>query len=327
MRIKTLLFRRVGDSLLATPALRALKKQYPEALLTVISEPQVARVFAGNPWVDEIVTVPRGPSVLRLAAALRRHGAPDMSMDFLSDPRSALACRISGAEQRLGVGVHGRRWAYTQTIGQQTLSSPRYSAAHKLELAALAGAALTDLSTEFYLTSDDRNFAEAAWQERGWSEMTVVTAFFVHARRDYKRWPLDDFCTVIRRMHEGGDALPLVLVTPGDESTAAELRARTRLDAPHIISVDTLGELGAVLQRCRLFIGNDGGPKHLAVALGTPTVTIFISDSPVYWTPPDTQRHVALSSFTSLPSITPLPAVTADDVYGAALSLLKKSSS
>ncbi|HEY3296287.1 MAG TPA: glycosyltransferase family 9 protein [bacterium] len=296
MRIVAFLFRRIGDSLLATPALRAIKDRYPDSELSVVCEPQVARVFAHNPHIDNVVTIKRGPSALSLAGAARRHGKADFLLDFLSDPRSALATRLSGAKQRVGFVRRGMNWVYTRTVPRQEAQHPMYSAQHKLGLVTALGVRAADTATEFYLTKDDREYAATAWAERGWSAETRVAAFFVHSRRDHKRWPLDCFREVLQRMHEDRLATPLVLITPGDESAVAELRARGDLSEKHMLPVRDLGHLGGVLERCAVLVGNDGGPKHIAVALGVSTVTIFGPDSPVYWTPADTAIHATIGA-------------------------------
>lgn len=292
-RIAALLFRRVGDSLLATPALRAVKRHLPDAHIIAVCERQVKRVFSHNPSIAEIVEVNTSASLFELGSALRRI-RPTVILDFLSDPRSGLASLVSGARRRVGIRRRGRGWMYSDLVARQDTAHPVYSAVHKLALAAAIGADERDTSTEFHLSESDRAFAKSAWQERMWNDSMRVAAFFVHSRREYKRWPLDNFCAIIRRLHDEHFAQPLLLVTPGDQDVVNDVRERTGLSVHHAISLDDLGHLGAVLERCSVLIGNDGGPKHIAVALGIPTVTVFTHDSPVYWTPPDDSRHIAL---------------------------------
>jgi ADP-heptose:LPS heptosyltransferase len=296
--IAALLFRRVGDSLLATPALRAVKKYRPGAHVLVIAEPQVRRIFEHNGSLDEIVTVGPSASIIALAAALRVN-RPTLVLDFLSDPRSVFAALLSGAKQRVGFGGRGRRWMYTHTVPRQDPLHPVYSARHKLALVAAMGAVSQDAATEFHVRDDDRNFAEAVWRERGWHHATRVAAFFVHSRRGHKRWPLGHFGEVISRLRREGSMVPLVLVTPGDESAVSELCARSELPMRHVVPLTDLGHLAAVLEFCAVLVGNDGGPKHLAVAVGTPTLTIFMQDSPLWWTPPDDPRHKAMGAQTA----------------------------
>ncbi|RPH92893.1 glycosyltransferase family 9 protein [candidate division KSB1 bacterium] len=324
-RIAALLFRRVGDSLLATPALRAIKKCHPHSSLSVIAEPHVARIFEYNPWIDEIIPVRAAPSFLRLAVAVRRGGKPDATVDFLSDPRSAFGCFLSGAKQRIGLAISGRQWAYTHLVPTQNTTDPVYSGRHKLDLAAALGSKESDVTTEFHLTEDDRVFAEGAWKDRGWREEQLIVAFFVHSRRIYKRWPLDGFCQLIQRIQNEGRATALLLVTPGDETSAAVVRAKACLPARNVLDVSDLGRLGAVLNHCALLIGNDGGPKHLAVALNVPTLTIFGAESPVYWTPPDDPRHTAITPILPLAArkAPSFDEVSVDHVFEAAIQMLK----
>lgn len=323
-RVTALLFRRVGDSLLATPALRAIKKSHPYSRLCAVAEPHVARIFEYNPWIDEIIRVHAAPSFLRLAAAVRRGGKPDVTVDFLSDPRSALACFFSGAKQRIGLALSGRQWAYTHHVQTQNTTQPVYSAQHKLGLAAILGSDNRDTTTEFYLTDDDRAFANGAWADRGWKDNQRIVAFFVHSRRTYKRWPLDGFCQLLHKIQNEGRTTALLLVTPGDESSAAVVRAKSCLHADSVLEVADLGHLGGVLAKCSLLIGNDGGPKHMAAALNVPTLTVFGAESPVYWTPPDDPRHAAITPVTPLaakqaPTVAEIPV---DTVFETAMQML-----
>jgi ADP-heptose:LPS heptosyltransferase len=325
-RMLALLFQRVGDSLLAIPALRAIKKHRAEIRISVIAERQVSRVFAHNPWIDEVVAVEARPSTLKLAAAMRQFGRPDVTLDFLSDPRSAAACLLSGSRQRIGFARFGRRWAYTDPVPPQDPDHLVYSALHKLGLAAALGALDTDVATEFYLTDLDRRFAATAWSERNWNDSTPVAALFVHSRREYKRWPIPRFAELIRMLRREDLCVPLVLLTPGDETAVNELRGLASLADCSVIRLTDLGQLGAVLERCRLLIGCDGGPRHIAIALGVPTVGVFGSESPVYWTPPGSPQHAVVTPTAELPTGSrrfTVESVSAEQVFATASRVMK----
>jgi ADP-heptose:LPS heptosyltransferase len=87
-------------------------------------------------------------------------------------------------------------------------------------------------------------------------------------------------------------------------------------DLPHdrIASFTDLGDMAAFLKLCQCYVGNDGGPKHLAVAVGAPTVTVFQNDPWEYWTPPDGSRHVAVGGPNQSPEV--------DDVWRAVQAML-----
>ncbi|MDD5087984.1 MAG: glycosyltransferase family 9 protein [bacterium] len=298
-RIAALLFRRVGDSLLATPALRAVRSRFPRAHLSVICEPQVERVFYGNAALSEVIVVSASPSVPRMVSALRTHGRPDVVLDFLSNPRTAIATALSFAPRRIGFACPGRRWAYSDTVALQNPATPIYSALHKSRLAEAAGCVSDGWHSEYFLAESDVRFAEEQWQRRGWRDTDEIIAFFIHSRREYKRWPLERFADVIRRLTDESQSVPLVLSTPGDELAVESLQTHGSVSESNILRTANLGQLGAVLKRCRLLIGNDGGPKHIAIALDVPTLTIFGREPTAYWTPPESSRHRVVSAISS----------------------------
>ncbi|MCB9357028.1 MAG: glycosyltransferase family 9 protein [Calditrichaeota bacterium] len=296
--IAALLFRRVGDSLLATPALRELKARYPMCDVCVISEPQVVRVFEQLPYVDSIVTCAPSPSPIALACVLRKLPRKLVTVDFLSDPRTALACLLSGAKVRAGFGISMRKHLYSHTVSPQDTLKPLYSAIHKARLAEVLGAGTTEFHSEFKLTDDDRAHAESFWKTLAQAENVV--AFFVSSRRSYKKWPLEKFQDLIAMCQNELGITPVLIGSQEEEGELLEFAQTFPTKPPAVMACPTLGALAAVLARCRLFLGNDGGPKHLACAVGTPTLTIFCADHPEYWTPPADPKHIGLQSNSSL---------------------------
>ena len=293
MKISAILFRRVGDSLMATPALRSIKKTYPDARLSVVVEPGVERVFQHNPWIDEI-TIARRVTVPALMGLLKAGGRPDIVIDFLSDPRSAWACCLSRSPVRVGFAKSLRRALYTQTAELQDPRHPIYSARHKLRLAATLGAHLDNDLTDFFLSAADREWADAEWRKRDWINSVNVAAFFVHSRREYKRWPVKRFAEVAQFVRDKLGWTPLLLATPGDEESVETALSHGGFRYEDVLTLADLGQLGAVLEKCGILIGNDGGPKHIAVAVNTPTLTVFGKESPEYWTPPHSDIHRAV---------------------------------
>jgi ADP-heptose:LPS heptosyltransferase len=102
---------------------------------------------------------------------------------------------------------------------------------------------------------------------------------------------------------------PVVISGPGEAGYCRSIAEAADLPGEQLQVFDDLGNMAAFLQRSALFIGNDGGPKHLAVAMKTPTVTLFRNDPPEYWTPPSDLNHVAIISQTGESSEGDVPAV------------------
>ncbi len=293
--IVALLFKRVGDSLLATPALRALKSRHPDSNLAVLVEPQVARVFQNLPYIDNIVVCAKSPNALRLARLARSWGTPAATVDFLSDPRSALASLLSGAPLRAGFAVGLRKWFYTHQVELQDAENPIYSAEHKMRLAAQLGASSSDILPDFVLIKSDEAFADEVWKRARLSRQRVA-ALFISSRRSYKRWPLESFRQLVTILRARSIENVLVVGGKSEEQEMTSFAQSSGIAPERVIACDSLGELAAVLKQSTVFIGNDGGPKHLACAVGTATITMFRNDPPEYWTPPKNMRHIAFVS-------------------------------
>lgn len=313
------LFKRVGDSLMATPALRALRFARPAEEIVVICEPSTARVFAGNPHVDRVLTL-RSSSSLSALLSMVRTLRPTHTVDFLSNPRTALSSWLSGARDRAGIGYGLRRLLYSRVVAVQDPRRPFYSALHKLKLAGATE--ISSCAIEFFLTAADREFAEEVWQRHSF-QTERVAAFFVNSRRTYKRWPVERYAEVIRFARTELGLCPAVLETPGDETSVSMLREHLGASAVQVIRVDDLGRLAALLARSALLVGNDGGPKHLAVAMGTPTLTLFGTEPWEYWTPPNDPRHRVVTSTQTEFATSPLEHVTVEQVTQQLRALLE----
>ncbi|MBU1937048.1 glycosyltransferase family 9 protein, partial [bacterium] len=320
--IVALLFRRVGDSLMATPALRFLKQLRPNARIIVLCERQVHRIFEENPAVSEIVELRPLKSIPEFLRALKlvRRFQPYVVLDFLSDPRSALLTRASTAPMRIGIGYRGRRWAFTHLVPCQNSNHPTYSALHKLKLAEPFGEITqADCTPEIFLKAKDEEAALELWKQNDWTANSKVIAFGVFSRREHKRWPRERFAEVARVLLRKYDAAIALLAGQG-ENTAQQVCELVSDKRACVVQPTDLGILAACLKKSRLFIGNDGGPKHLAVAVGTPTIALFGAEPTEFWTPPNISHHIALGGIQS--GENGLFSVTTEDVLQAAYSLL-----
>ncbi|MBM3325186.1 MAG: glycosyltransferase family 9 protein, partial [Calditrichaeota bacterium] len=214
-------FRRIGDSLMATPALKQIHLIRPGARILVLVESGAKRVFEGNPAVSDILVagpLSRGFEFFRVSRFLRKQ-KPHVVLDFLSDPRSALLSKMSGAPVRIGIGYRGRGWAFTHLVPCQDPSRPIYSAKHKAQLAEPFGE-LDDASCalEFFLRPEDEEAAANLWTQRAWSKETRVVALGVHSRREYKRWPVERFAQAAQRLIHECDVAVALLAGPGEEA-------------------------------------------------------------------------------------------------------------
>lgn len=282
--------RRIGDVLMSTSAVRELRKTYPQARITFLTEAPSDQVLRGNPNIDEVMLWPRGKGLHRAIATVGeiRRRKFDLAVDFFSNPSSAMIARFSGAPRRIGFAIRGRSWAYTDPL--QPVSLP-YSAQHKLGLLAPLGVQMASPAPEVFLGGAERDYAARQLEALGVAPGDLLVAISPVSRREYKVWAAAHFARLADVLIERYGAKLLFCWGPGEEHFVDAVRLEMIHNALPTYPVPSLMELAALLDRANLFVGNDNGPRHLAIAVGTPTVGIFGQPWPESWTPPGASMH------------------------------------
>jgi len=280
-----------GDLLLTTPALRALRAAAPNARIDVLASRGMGEILAENPDVDRVIEFDRKSvgSGLALYARLAR-GGYDAVLDLVSNPRSAFLTRLTRAPVRIGYDIAGRRGAYTLRVPREPMGADgrpviRYAPEAALDLLRAAGIEPRGLDLTFRVSDEARDAANRwlASPEGTRDESLPIVACLPTGSWPAKTWAPERFAEAMEAL--ASVATILWLWGPGEraavESARAAMRARSLLAPP-----TGWQELGAFLARCAVLVSNDSGPKHVAVALGVPTVTIFGPTHPGTWHPP-----------------------------------------
>ena len=295
----------IGDVVLTTPVIRALKRQYPEAAVHYMAEAGPAAVLVHNPHLEEVIVLPDellpARSVLTRCRAharfLRSLKARrfDLAIDLLGNPRSALLTLATGARYRVGYDVRGRGRAYNVKIRRS--ASPRVVDAY-LDAVRSIGVPTDDDRTEIHFSAEDAKWAESWLVERGIDGTCPIAALNPGASWPAKTWSPQRFAELARGLIEGLDATVLLIAGPGQREATAGLNALSGHACP-VVETDSLTRLAALIHRCDLYVSNDCGPMHIAVAAGTPTIGLFGPSRPEIWFPyAKADGHVALQAET-----------------------------
>ena len=284
-----------GDLLLSTPALRALRAGLPRARVDVLTARGMGELLLGNPDVDSVLEFDRSSlgSQAALYARLVR-GGYDLVLDMVSNPRSAFMTALTRARVRVGYDLPGRAYAYTLRLPREP-SGPagptlRYAPESALDLVRALGIAARGLSLRFEVAAAARERIDAWLADFGLGVGRPWVACLPSGSWQAKTWPPGRFAAVLDAL--GSEADVVWIWGPGERETAESCRARMK-GPSHVAPPTGWQELGALLHRASLLLSNDSGPKHLAVALGVPTVTIFGPTHPATWHPPQ-GPHTAL---------------------------------
>ncbi len=276
--------KQAGDCLLSTPAVRAFKQAHPGCEVHYLVERRLSGILQDNKYIDRLITIDaeRYSSMIPLALRLRKNNY-DIVFDFLSNPTSSKLAYAAGAKIRIGYNRRGRAWAYNRFPTE--VSPNDYSAKDKLRLLEAVEISSDNLSLDFYVPESSR---EEAKKDIGKS--SNLLAVVPVSRREYKRWSLKYFAIVLDRAVEKLKLEPLLLCGPNELGYLKELAAMMKSKVL-IREMESFQQFGAYLMQCSMFLGNDNGPKHIAAALGIPTLAIFGHQNPANWTEPDNPKH------------------------------------
>jgi ADP-heptose:LPS heptosyltransferase len=289
--------RLIGDVVFTTPAIRAIRRRYPDARISYVVEEESAAVVQLNPHLDEVIVAasPRAPGRLRADLALihrLRRARYDLAIDFHGGPRSSILTWLSGARQRIGYEVVGRSWMYTTQVPRPRALRPRHSVVSQWDVLAPLGIAPPDPETDPTEMREDPA-AAAAIQRRlagaGISDRNPIVVVHVSAGNPFRRWPAASFVELISRLASKDPARRIILTSgPSDvgaaHSVAAEVRLKLTPDhAQTIVECGEfdLAELRALLGRAALYIGGDSGPLHIAGTTRVPVVGLYGPTLPV----------------------------------------------
>jgi ADP-heptose:LPS heptosyltransferase len=292
--------RLIGDVVLTTPAIRALRDTFPGAHLSYLVEPLSAPIVERNPHLDEVIVAaaPDAPGRLRDDLALgvdlwRRRF--DLAIDFHGGPRSSWFTWASRAPQRIGYEVAARAWMYTTRVARTRELRPRHSVQNQWDLLEPLGIPRPTAEThptELAADPAAERRVDAWSRQAGIGDNDRLVIVHVGARIAFRRWPPERFAETIDAIARADSRTRVVVVAGPGEDTAERVvaDARNRLPEPLRANVLdprswTLDEVRALAARAALYIGCDTGPAHIAGTTSVPIVALYGPTLPETWAP------------------------------------------
>ncbi len=277
----------VGDVVMATAAMNALRQRYPEARIAHLMRPYVGDVLAGAGLADEFIPWPDGGigSLLGLAARLKRERF-DLAVLFTNSFRSALLARLARVTQRIGYARDGRGWLLTHRLhapraGGTFTPIPALDYYNALAVAADCPAPGDQLILA--TTPEDEAAIDKRIGARRAGDAPLVVFNPGANYGSAKCWPAEKYAALADRLVRERGARVVASLGPKERAIADRLAAATGNVEICIDPPLGLGPLKALVRRCDLLVTNDTGPRHFAAAFGVPVVTVFGSSDPA-WT-------------------------------------------
>jgi lipopolysaccharide heptosyltransferase II len=277
----------LGDLVISLPALRAVRRAFSDAELSVLVKQELAGFFDGFPWLDRVVPYRIRPGLDGLAdrgrviSTIRARGY-DLAVLFPRSFESALWVTMAGVPRRAGFATQARGVLLTHAARPARDLERRHQRNDYLEM--LRDALAIEVSAEEVTleVAEPRRASMRGWlaNRRRRAAAPLVALAPSAAYGPAKEWPADRYVRLIDRLEEAAGAECVLVGTASERARCAEIAAASRADAILAAGETDVGDLVALLSLCRGFIGNDSGAMHVAGALGLPTVGIFGSTRP-----------------------------------------------
>lgn len=276
----------LGDLLMATPALRALARHYPQAQIDVVTTPWSAPALAGSPHVAEVIPYPdpMNPAALRTLARELRGRTYDLGISLDRSPVVNGLLRLSGTPIRAGIDNQHRGVGLTHRAAPEP---GQHETTLFLAVLSTLGVPTQGVEPEYHVSAAARERVQALLGDIDRPLAVIHPGGAVNPGTTMlsKRWPGERFGALAARLHREAGCQIALVGAASDREAVEEARRAANVHVLDFCGRLDLPEVAALSERAALYIGNDSGTTHLAAAAGAPVVAIFGPTSPRRYRP------------------------------------------
>ena len=282
--VKRLLIRStnwVGDAIMTTPAVRAIRKGFPNARISILAKPWVAPVFENSPHIDHLI-IYDGKGIhkgifgkLRLARDIKKYGF-DAAILLQNAFEAALITFLAGIPIRIGYNTDARKMLLTHAVSCTDEIKRKHQTGYYLNI--LTGIGIKTSHRDLYLELGQKNRFQAGriLMEQHITRHDKLVGINPSATfGPAKQWPLDRYADLADRIHAYTNAKIIVFGGPKDRKLGKDISRMMQHRPIDLAGKTALGEAMALIEKCALFITNDSGLMHVAAALNVPLIAIF----------------------------------------------------
>ncbi len=287
--------RYLGDVILTTPVISALRKRYPEARIHYLVEEVYAPVLGGNPFLDGVIELGMtNRSFARTVLRIRKMKFT-AALDLFYNPRSANLLFLSGIPVRIGGARRWRKRLYTDTF--EVPRKIRSAVMHHLYPLGILDCDADEDLPRIYLDDREKESGAELVEKAAFSGERRGPVVAIHPGGTWpsKIWPAGSFAALSAMLVGKFDAKVVVITGPGEEKISSSVADRGG-EGVYSLPVLPLRVVASIMNACDAVIANDGGVLHMAVSLGRPTVGIFGPTEPDIWFPYEGKGPFALAT-------------------------------
>ena len=274
----------IGDAIMTTPAVRSIRRNFPEAKITLLALPWVADVFSACPHIDHIFIYDKQGrhqglrGKLRLAADLRQQNY-DLTILLQNAFEAALITFLARIPVRGGYTTDGRGLLLTHGVRKHPEIGTKHQVHYYQEMVEGLGLQRSENSLELFLDPTAEQDADAlikeALQGEKADDIPIIGLNPGAAYGPAKCWPVAKYAKLAGHLSKKTGGLIVIFGTAADQEAAAEISATAGERVLDLTGKTTLAQALACIARCSVFVTNDSGLMHVAAALNTPLVAVF----------------------------------------------------
>ena len=278
----------LGETVLTTPVIRALRQHFQNAYIAYMVAPTREDLVSENPHLNEVLTYQTSVPKLIYQIARRK-----FQMAVVLQPTFRLVLHAFLARIPFRVGFE------TNAGGKKLLNlavrnnTTQHETQRYLDVVHALGVEVVDTEPEVFVDRASTAWVDNFLQSQKLNNSKRIIGLNPGAATAYRRWDAANFAALGDRLHETYKAHILITTGP-QEGELANRVVELMSHSPVIVNQATPMQLAALLQRCNLYISNDTGPMHLSTAVKTPTVALFGASNLIQWAPP-WDRHAVVA--------------------------------
>ena len=281
-RILIIKMRYIGDTVLISPLLKALKDGMPDASIDVLVNKDTHQVLADNPYLNNTWVFDYNTSRNKLGYNLNifshiRRQRYDTVIDLTNNDRSSLITFLSGASLRIGYQkkhLIQQRLFYNKIINKT--ASPMHVVDYHLKAVEEMGLSVLDRNPLIMVLPEKiKDIEEKLYDCIGLKADKPFVIIHPGARRWYKSWPIEKFAMLADYIMEEYDIHVILAGDQNDEAVALKIISNMKKEATDMVDKVSLSELPAFVKKAVCLIGNDSAAIHIATSVGTPAIALF----------------------------------------------------
>jgi lipopolysaccharide heptosyltransferase II len=334
-RILFIRLRRIGDIVMTTPALTAVKTSIPDAKISYLIEAPYRTLLEGHPCINDLIVIPEGLRTKDFISFLRemRKHTFDAVLDLHGGPKAFWICLFTRSKIKIGYKVKYKSFIYDISVPRSYGNTKIHSVENHINLVKALGIQVPEIPLLSLPQADPSEKERVAKLLSSFNQpKNKVIVLHIGAGNRFRDWGQDNLIHLIDLFAQNPQICFILIGSHEDTERQAEIKKKVSVPVLPLSGKLNFRELKEIIQCSSLFIGPDSGPMHIAAATATPIVAFFGPTLPDHFSPWKANAKIIHKEFDCIPckqvecihkDYRCLQTITPEEVYIAALSYLK----